>query len=430
MTDVGARPAGASYDTVVIGAGLAGLTAALRLTEAGQRVAVLAKGVGATHLAPPTIDVLGYTDRPIDSPALALPEFAAANPQHPYRQLSIELLRGSLDWFKTRLSDQGYRGGLDENFFVPTAVGAAKPTALLPETMAAGDLRQGGRFVFVGLRGLKDFFPAYLADNVARAERPGDAPVTTRVVELAPPLGQAGDVSSLGFARRFEEADFRDAVLTELDRNLVPGEIVGFPAVLGIGGAGEVWRELEARLGLPVFEVPTLPPSVPGIRIYETMTSALRRQGARLVIGSTVAGAERSNGRLEGVVAHTAGRPLTYRARSFVLATGGFASAGLELDSSGKVREPALDLPVAGLPGPNEPLFGPGYFDEHALSRAGVAVDESRRPVDGDGVPVYKNLHAAGATLAGAVPWREASGNGLSLASGYAAASAILEASQ
>ncbi|HYT51871.1 MAG TPA: glycerol-3-phosphate dehydrogenase subunit GlpB [Gaiellaceae bacterium] len=426
MTDVRARPAGASYDTVVIGAGLAGLTAALRLTEAGQRVAVLAKGVGATHLAPPTIDVLGYTDGPIDSPALALPGFAAANPQHPYRQLSIELLRGSLDWFKTRLSDQGYSGGLDENFFVPTAVGAAKPTALLPETMAAGDLRQGGRFVFVGLRGLKDFFPAYLADNVARGERPGHAPVTTRVVELAPPLGRAGDVSTLGFAQRFEQADFRDAVLTELDRNLVPGEIVGFPAVLGIEGAGEVWRELEARLGHPVFEVPTLPPSVPGIRVYETMTSALRRQGARLVIGSTIAGAERSNGLLEGVVAHTAGRPLTYWARSFVLATGGFASAGLELDSTGKVRETALDLPVAGLPGANEPLFGTGYFDEHALSRAGVAVDESRRPVDGEGVPVYKNLHAAGATLAGAVPWREGSGNGLSLASGYAAASAIL----
>jgi len=44
------------------------------------------------------------------------------------------------------------------------------------------------------------------------------------------------------------------------------------------------------------------------------------------------------------------------------------------------------------------------------------------------GEPVYENLHAAGATLAGAVPWREGSGNGLSLASGYAAASAILEA--
>src|SRR5947207_11356217 len=121
----GARPTGASYDTVVIGAGLAGLTAALRLAEAGQRVAVLAKGVGATHLAPPTIDVLGFAEGPIDSPALALPEFAAANPQHPYRQLSFELLRGSLDWFKTRLSDQGYSGGRDEHFILPTAVGAA-----------------------------------------------------------------------------------------------------------------------------------------------------------------------------------------------------------------------------------------------------------------------------------------------------------------
>jgi glycerol-3-phosphate dehydrogenase subunit B len=243
-------------------------------------------------------------------------------------------------------------------------VGAAKPTALLPETMAAGDLRQGGRFVFVGLRGLKDFFPAYLADNVARAERPGDAPVTTRVVELAPPLGRAGDVSSLGFARRFEQADFRDAVLTELDRNLVPGEIVGFPAVLGIEGAREVWRELEARLGHPVFEVPTLPPSVPGIRVYETMTSALRRQGTRPRDRQRRLRRRAEQRPLDGVVVHAAGRPQTYRARSFVLATGGFASAGLELDSTGKVRETVLDLPVAGLPGPNEPLFGPGYFDD------------------------------------------------------------------
>jgi glycerol-3-phosphate dehydrogenase subunit B len=425
----GARPrlAPASYDAVVIGAGLAGLTAALRLAEEGQRVAVLAKGVGATHLAPATIDVLGYDDGPVDSPARALPEFANANPQHPYRRLSIDLIRASLDWFKARLSDHGYRGGLDQNFLVPTAVGVARPTALVPETMAAADLRQGGRFIFVGFRGLKDFFPAYLADNLARAPLAGGASVTTRVAELSPPLGIARDVSAAGFARRFEQADFRESVLVELGRHLMPGEIVGFPAVLGLEGAREVWQELETRLGHPVFEVPTLPPSVPGLRLYETMTGALRRSGARLVVGTTVAGAEGSGNHLEGVVAHTAGRPLTYRANSFVLATGGFASGGLQLDSSGKVREPVFDLPVAGLPGPDEPRFERGYFDEHAISRAGVAVDASSRPIDGEGAPVYENLHVVGATLGGAVPWREASGNGLSLASGYAAASAILE---
>jgi glycerol-3-phosphate dehydrogenase subunit B len=423
-----ARAGGASYDTVVIGTGLAGLSAALRLAEAGQRVAVLAKGVGATHLAPATIDVLGYVAGPVEDPAGALPEFALANPRHPYRRLSVQLIRDSLDWFKARLSDHGYRGGLDENFLVPTAIGAAKPTALVPETMAAGDLRQGGRFLFVGLRGLKDFFPAYLADNITQAPLPGEASVTTRTVELAPPLGDARDVSGVGFARRFEQAEFRESLLTELSEHLVPGEIVGFPAVLGLGGAREVWRELETRLGHPVFEVPTLPPSVPGLRLFETMTAALRREGSRLVIGSTVAGAEANGTRLEGVVAHTAGRPLTYRARSFVLATGGFASGGLHLDSSGTVRETVFDLPVAGLPGPDEPRFDPGYFEDHALSRAGLSIDEKMRPLSDGDRPVYENLYAAGAILGGAVPWREGSGNGLSLASGYAAASAILGA--
>jgi glycerol-3-phosphate dehydrogenase subunit B len=81
------------------------------------------------------------------------------------------------------------------------------------------------------------------------------------------------------------------------------------------------------------------------------------------------------------------------------------------------------------VPEAKDARFAPDYFDDHAISRAGVAVDEKLRPVDGEGRPVYENLRAAGATLAGAVPWREASGNGLSLATGYAAASAILESS-
>jgi glycerol-3-phosphate dehydrogenase subunit B len=412
-----------TYDAVVIGAGLAGLTAALRLAEQDQRVLVVAKGVGGTHLAAPTIDVLGYADGPIESPAETLPEFTAARPEHPYGRISVETIRASLAWFTERLRELGYRGRLEENFLVPTAVGVAKPTVLLPETMAGGDLRAGGRFVFVGLRGLKDFYPAYLADNLGAA-LPG---VSARAVELALPLGLEQDVSTVGFARRFEQGEFRDLVVRELERLLVPGEIVGFPGVLGLGRSREVWQELETRLRHSVFEVPTLPPSVGGIRLFDALTAALRRQGGRVVLGSTVSGSEHNGKRLEGVVAQTAARPRTYRARSLVLASGGFASGGLQLDSYGQASETAFDLALTGVPAPATPRFSPGYFDEHPLARAGLAVDDQLRPVDADGAPAFENLHAAGATLAGATPWREASGNGLSLATGYAAASAILE---
>jgi glycerol-3-phosphate dehydrogenase subunit B len=89
-----------------------------------------------------------------------------------------------------------------------------------------------------------------------------------------------------------------------------------------------------------------------------------------------------------------------------------------------------FELALAGLPTTNgRPPFLPTYLDEQPLDRVGVAVDDLLRPTDGDGSALYENLHAAGAALAGAAPWREASGNGLSLATGYAAAGAILERS-
>jgi glycerol-3-phosphate dehydrogenase subunit B len=117
---------------------------------------------------------------------------------------------------------------------------------------------------------------------------------------------------------------------------------------------------------------------------------------------------------------------MSYRTHSVVLASGGFASGGLTLDSRGAARETVFDLPVAGVPEDGATRFVAGYFDAQPLSRAGVAVDDLLRPTDRDGSPVYRNLHAAGAILAGAVPWKEKSGTGISVATGYAAADAIL----
>ena len=129
-------------DAVVIGVGLAGLTAAVRLAEGGARVLVLAKGVGATHLGPCTIDVLGYAPERVERPGEALAG-VRASADHPYARSERDGVAAAIEWFKAARC-RATSGGLDENMLLPTAVGALKPSAVVPESMAAGDLRDGG----------------------------------------------------------------------------------------------------------------------------------------------------------------------------------------------------------------------------------------------------------------------------------------------
>jgi glycerol-3-phosphate dehydrogenase subunit B len=412
------------HDVVVIGAGLAGLTAALRLAEGGTRVLVLAKGVGATHLSAGTIDVLGYDPQPVERPREALGRVGEG---HPYSLVGVEAVSASIEWLKARvaggsLAPYSYEGGLDENLLLPTALGVPRPSAVVPETMAGGDLRRDDPIFVVGFRGLKDFHPALLAEMLSRTGR------SVRSAELdLVPEGRV-DVNSLGYARAFDDPSFRAEVTAQLVGRLGAEERVAFPAVLGIAGPHAAWGELEQRLGRPVFEVPTLPPSVPGMRLFAILREALRRAGGRVILNAVVTGAERDG----GVAERDGGRVSALRVRVglreerrgcdwVVLASGGFASGGLELDSRWTARETALGLPVAGVPAPGEERFRPGYFDDQPMARAGVAVGPDLRPEG------HENVLVAGATLAGAEPWREKSGDGISLATGHRAAELVLD---
>jgi glycerol-3-phosphate dehydrogenase subunit B len=130
------------------------------------------------------------------------------------------------------------------------------------------------------------------------------------------------------------------------------------------------------------------------------------------------------------VLARAAGRVVEYRAKWFVLATGGVASGGVEIDSRWRPREKVLGLPLSGVTEPGETRFLPRYFDEHPFNAVGVAVDGGLRPVEPGGSRVAENVLVAGGTLAGARPWKEKSGDGISLATGFRAAEIILEEDQ
>lgn len=412
---------------VVIGAGLAGLVAALRLAEGGARVTVVAKGAGSLHLSPGTIDVLGYAPERVASPREAVAAFLEARPGHPYAHLGDGIVEDALDWFVDRVPDMRYRGDGPRNLLLPTAVGVPRPTALAPASMAGADLRAGGRYVAVGLAALKDFFPRLLADNLVRAELPGGVAVTARHTQIAssPRPGRA-DVAGPVYARALDDAPFRAAFASALRGVAEAGETILVPAVLGMARAGAVWDELQERAGAPIAEIPTVPPSVPGMRLQLELTAALTRAGARIVLGPEAVGCAGDDGRIGQVLVRDAARTRQLPADAVVLATGGFSAGGIALDSYGALRETVVDLAVTGPPAGVAPLSG-RHLDHQPLMASGVAVDDGLRPLGPDGGVAWANLRAAGSIVAGAEPWREKSGEGIAIASGYRAACAILE---
>ena len=89
----------------------------------------------------------------------------------PYGRVGADAVGPALEWFKGRFADgplapYAYTGGLEENLLLPSAVGVPRPSAVVPESMAGGDLRDGGELCVVGFRALKDFYAPLLADNL------------------------------------------------------------------------------------------------------------------------------------------------------------------------------------------------------------------------------------------------------------------------
>ncbi len=402
------------YDIVVIGAGTAGLVAGTRLAEAGADVCVIAKGVGSTHLAPGTIDVLGYAPELVQSPLAAVASLVAVRLDHPYALVGATALGEAVDWFidtaaRGALPGYDYVGSLERNLLLPTAIGALKPSALVPRAFAAGDSPALGRLAVVGSPLLRDFHPSLCAENL----RAAGIDATAVSVEID---ADRADASTLGLARRFDDAAWRAAFCARLAPLIAGADHVGLPAMLGLSDPHAVLADLEARLGRRIFEIPTLPPSVPGMRLYEILRQALLSAGGRLALGAGVVSHTRAGERVRSVETATAGSGTVYEADAFVLASGGFHSGAITLDSHWQAHELVLGLPLRGIPSEGEPRFVSSYFARQPLARAGVFVDLEMRAA------LTSNVFVAGASLPGAVSWLEASGEGIALASGYRAA--------
>ncbi len=400
----GARAGPPLRDVLVVGGGPAGLMAAWQAAVGGASTTLLTKGWGSLMWHAGCIDVFGAQgdDR---SPRQALEELAVTEREHPYSLVGVPSVAEALYALVNLCEEEGYplAGSLDSNFTLPSGLGAGRRTCLAPRTMTAGSLDRPEPVLVVGLNRFGDLAPELVADNLAALRVETDA---VRI-EL-PSLEARRFVNGTVLAALFETEEFRTEVVDALSLHRPAGKRIGFPAVLGLDRAPDVIADLSQRLSAEVFEIPTLPPSVPGMRLQRILRDAIRRAGGRIIDNAEAVALE-GDGRAIEITTLAAARQLRHRARRVVLATGGILGGGVVGLADGSLRETVANLPVRG------PSARQDWFDEDdpPLYRSGVAVGADLTAIPG--------VMVAGGLLAGSDPVREGSLEGVALATGWVA---------
>ncbi len=415
-------------DLAVIGAGMAGMAASLFAANRGidtVQIGIASQIIFSSGL----LDLLAVhpveEGRTWDNPWEALDRLSSDLPDHPYSRIKKSHIRKALAETVVFLADSGLAYQVDEerNSHVITSLGTLKQTYYVPRTMWNGvqALHEKKPGLIIDIRGLRGFSARQIAETL-KPVWPG---VRHERIEF-PDMRSVQEMYTEPMARSLAVPENRKK-LADIIRPLIKdARIVGVPAILGMQDSQDVQQDLEDMIGVPLFEIPTMPPSIPGLRIRETFEMKLPEKGVRLKYRNRVSRISKNNDEFLLEVGNDA--PVSrIHARGVILATGRFLGKGLYADRK-TIREPLLDLPVYQ-PGVRPEWHRFDFMDPrgHLINQAGLEIDDRFRPLDGSGKPADDNLFAAGSILAHQDWMRMKCGSGLAIATAYAAVKAFLE---
>ena len=413
-------------DVLVIGGGLAGMMSALAAAEEGVSVRLISYKQSTLRQASGLIDLLGYLpgeEAPVISPYDAI---GALPTEHPYAILGVDRVRAAMDRFDATVGYDG--GGTERNTLVATHAGGYKPTFRTPQSVSAGTLADGGAMLLVGFDPITDFDAPFVASMLAEA----GVPFEVRGETLPFPIEQASDAGVGRFAALIEEnptvpeagRPLREVIATQVGEVLGDADRVGVPAILGTHDPAAIITEIEAAVGVPVFEVPMGPPSMLGSRLEAELHAALDAAGVSMELGNPVVDAD-ADDHISAVYVEKNHAQIPYAASEYILATGGLVGKGIGSDRS-QVYEPVFGCHVPHAADRSE-WYDDAVFGAHPFPRFGVQIDAELRPQTADGGVEYGNLRAAGSVIGGADFAKEKSGSGISIATGVAAGTAAAE---
>lgn len=406
-------------DIVVVGSGLAGMTAALVAAQSGKQVTLLTHGVGSLAISSGTVDVLGYVDgNAVTDPFEAM---ASLSEQHPYRLVGEESVRASLGWLRDLCRKSGLTmTAAEENRRLVTVMGTLKPSWLTPDSFCTEALDDVHRIAVITVEGMKDVHPGLIIDQLQRYPHLAEKEFFEAV--LPNPIKQAHrNITPLDIARYVETPEGLQWLKDSLAPYAKLYPVLLLPPICGMKHSQQIWNQLCSALNVKLVEMVSIPPGVAGLRLREILKKALNAAGVYLVENTQVVRAEVEEGACKALTTVATGGENRWEAESFVVATGGLLSGGI-CTAPGKAWESIFELPL-DMPENTEEWSSPNIFGNSLFASMGVRVNEELKPVDAAGEVILSNVRFAGRTVGGYDFAAEKSGLGVALATGWHAGS-------
>ena len=370
------------FDTVIIGGGLAGLTAGISLQEAGRKVAIVSAGQNAMHFFSGNFE----DACPVRERIAAL--FAAAG----VRTNAIDGLQ-----------------------LMP--MGKFKDVSLtLEDVTVFPDEHIAEKALIVNFTGFHDFFGTFIAETL---ENIGISCRIrfVRLAEMESLRTSPSEMRSVNIARMMDE--HWEKVVADIRVLHKDEDLILLPQVFGLKDAA-VLDKIRTALPARVAFIGTMPPSVPGIRTQMLLKRRFEVLGGTFLMGDEVTSAAMH----EGIVSSITTRNLdTVRlfADHFILASGGFFSKGLASTPT-QVYEPLFGLDIDFAEDRNA-WYDADFFASQPYMDFGVKTDAELHPFK-DGEPV-RNLFAIGSILGNTRKEDFGTAAGLAIRTAFAAADII-----
>lgn len=415
-------------DILVVGAGMAGLMAAVTAAKSGLSVSVLSEGAGVISIGSGAVDFLGYVNgkKITDNPYNYLSEL---DKNHPYNIIGAENIKNAFASLVEISTSNGYEIKMDKEGFNQTAIsiaGTTKPTYICSESNNASRILNAKKILFAGVEYLKDAQPALAVKQAKQYKVFADAELASAI--LKSPFGKTHRVlNSLDLARFVDKEEGFNWLKSELIRVSGGFDAVIIPPICGTVNYTKSFKELQ-NLGFILVEAVSIPPGVGGYRLRNALISEAKKLDVKFIENCYVQRAVIENGKCKSLVAqhsNIAGALETeYSADKFIIATGRVIGGGIA-STPEKVYEKIFNIEIKS-PASVEERSDKNIFGSHIFTKFGVNVNNKLQAIDSSGSPLYDNVFFAGNTLSDYDFPTEKSGYGVACTTGYTAALSAL----